>query len=553
MADLSFHHGVRVFESGETPALFRIDQTAVVIVYGTAPNADPILWPYNEPVLLKGSAAQALSLGVAGTLKSAIDGIFDQHGAYVFVVRVEEGGTPAETLSNLVGDQAAMTGVWAALKCEPKFALKPRIAIVPGFTASTPADGIASITIANQGVGYQSTPTITLTGGNGAGATAEAVFADGKVTGAIIRRAGAGYTLAPAVVISGGGSGAAATATLTGGAVTAIAVTQGGAGYVTPPAVTITGDGEGAEAVAVLAGGVVTAITVTEGGGDYTEATVSIAGGSLAAGVAVIGNVANPVVAELDAVLSRVRAVAFVDGPDTTDEAAVAYRGLLNSQRIYVIDPKVLVWDTQEDAYVPQPASPRFAGVQCMVDRTLGFWWSVSNKPIKGIGGVTRPVTYGDQANYLNERAVNTIINRSGTGFRTWGNRVATADSLWRFLPVRRTADFINEAIEETYLEFVDRPFSLANLKHLLESGRAGMRTLQNNGAILGGNVWAPSDMNTDAQMAAGIYYVAVDFEPPAPMEDIRVPAYRNISYYAVLRDRALTEIADGSLTGAAA
>ena len=65
---------------------------------------------------------------------------------------------------------------------------------------------------------------------------------------------GAGYTSAPAVVITGGGgSGATATATVAGGVVTAVAVTAGGSGYTSVPAITFTGgSGAGAMATATL-------------------------------------------------------------------------------------------------------------------------------------------------------------------------------------------------------------------------------------------------------------------------------------------------------------
>src|SRR5690606_23767959 len=135
------------------------------------------------------------------------------------------------------------------------------------------------------------------------------------------------------------------------------------------------------------------------------------------------------------------------------------------------------VFDVDLKANIAKPASPFFVGVQARVDRQLGFWWSESNKPINGIVGVARPIRYGDQANYLNENHVNTIINL-GEGFITWGNRVATGADLWKFSSVRRTADFINEAIEDAYLECADRPFSKANLKFMVESGRAFMRVL---------------------------------------------------------------------------
>ena len=480
MADISFHHGTRVFESQETPVLIRTMQSAVIAHVGTAPDADPTIFPLNKPVLIKGSAeySKAAKLGAAGTLKTSLDGSFDQVGTYNYIVRVEEGVTMEETLSNLVGDSAALTGVHALLKAESLFGkkLKPRIVVVPGFTGSLATDGVSA---AN--------------------------------------------------------------------------VTNGGANYTTAPAVTITGDGQGAKAIALVSSGQVTAVVITKPGWGYTEANITFAGGggNGAAANATIGTVANPVVAELVGVLEKLRAVALVDGPDTTDAAAVLWRQTINSDRIYPIDVKHLVWDTALDAYVPQPAAPRFAGVQAKVDRQFGFWWSLSNKPINGIGGVSRTVNYGDQANYLNESHVNTTINL-GEGFITWGNRVATGIDLNKFISVRRTMDFINEAMEAAYLEFVDKPFSLANLQFMIESGNAFMPVLRAEGAILNGRVWLDPERNTNEEMAQGRVTLGIDFEPPAPMEDIRMIAHRNIRYYAELRERVLEEIREGALAFAA-
>ncbi|MFT0891010.1 phage tail sheath subtilisin-like domain-containing protein [Pseudochelatococcus sp. G4_1912] len=554
MADISFHHGTRVTESGENPVLIRTDQSAVVFLIGTAPDADPAEWPEGETVLLKGSPTKARTLGNTGTLKAAVDDIFDQHGPLVFVHRVGEGVDAADTLSRIVGDSTAMTGVHAALACESRFGLKPRILIAPGFTASTPVDGIASINVTSQGAGYTSAPTVTITGQGGTGATATATLASDAVATVAVSAGGSGYKTAPTVTFTGDGTGVQAVATVVGGVVTAVTVTEGGSGYTSAPTIAFSGGGgTGAVAEALVEDGKITGFIIHKPGFGYVNPTVAITsgGGTGATATAHAGTTINPVVAELMGVTEKLRAVAFVDGPDTTDEAAVAYRSLINSQRIYIIDPKVQVWDTAANANVPRPASARFAGVQCRVDRQFGFWWSLSNKPINGITGITRPVTYGEQANYLNERAVATIINLNGEGYRTWGNRVATGDDLWQFLSVRRTADFINEAIERAYLDFVDRPFSMANLKLLIESGNAFLKMLQAEGAILGGRVWLDPERNTNETMAQGRITLGVAFEPPAPMEDIRVIAHRDITYYAVLRDRVLAETSDGILSAA--
>ena len=78
---------------------------------------------------------------------------------------------------------------------------------------------ISEINVTNQGSGYSSTPTVTLSGGGGSGATAVAIVEDQKVVRVEVRDAGSGYTSAPTVSFSGGsGSNAAATAVIGSGA-----------------------------------------------------------------------------------------------------------------------------------------------------------------------------------------------------------------------------------------------------------------------------------------------------------------------------------------------
>ncbi len=479
MADIAFHHGTRVSQSAETPVLIRTEQSAVVGIIGTAPDADATVFPLNTPVLIKGQQfSKAAKLGEAGTLKDAFDAVNAQVGTYTVIVRVEEGADTAATWTNLVGDPTTMTGVHAFLKSRPQLAIKPRLICAPGYTGGSPADGIQSIQVTAGGSGYSDTPTVTITDD---------------------------------------------------------------------------GDGAGAEAVAIVTGGVITAIAVTRHGSGYGVPTVTITDdtGTTATATATVGAVANPVVVELAGVLDKLKSVAWVDGPDTTDEAAVTYRSLLNSRRIKVVDPRALVWDETLDAYVPTPASPYFVGVQARIDRERGFWWSESNKPINGIAGINRPISYGDQTDYLNENDVATIVNIDGTGFRTWGNRGCGSESLWKFFSVVRTADFINEAIEGAFLEFVDRPFSKANLKMAIESGNAFLRTLKAEGAILGGRMWIEADLNEPTELAQGRVTFSVEFEPPAPMEDIRIIAYRNILYYDRLISEVISEIEGGALTAA--
>jgi phage tail sheath protein FI len=551
MASVSFHHGTRVFQSGETPVLVRTAQTAVIGLIGTAPEADAEKFPLNKPVQIL-RTIEADGLGDDGTLKEALDSIFDQVGCPIILVRIAEGQTTAETWGNLVGDQIAFTGVHAFRRARPDGLYKPKLLLAPGFTQTTPADGIASINVTAGGSGYHpDTVTVTIAGA-GTGAKAKAVVDAGVVTSIIVTNPGAGYSGSPTATIGNGLVAATANATIADGKVTAVTIVNPGAGYTSAPTISFSGGGgSDAAATAVVVGGKVVEITITNEGTGYVSApSVSFTGGGGTGATANAnkGSVINPVVTELMGVAETLKAIAYVDGPDMTDQAAVQYRGLINSGRIFVCDPKVLKFDTESDTHVPQPSSPVWAARQARMDLEQGFWWAGSNVEVAGITGINRPIEYGPQANYLNEHRVNTIVNIDNTGFRLWGVWTCDSDLLWQFVSVRRTADAINEALEAAYLEFVDRPFSKANLKFMIEAGRAFLRTMELEGAILpGSDVWL-LDSNTDVEMAQGIVKLGVKFEPPAPMVDIRLTAYRNIAAYTLLLNQVAQEINDGAL-----
>ena len=78
---------------------------------------------------------------------------------------------------------------------------------------------IRSISVTNGGSGYTTTPTITISGGDGSGATVQAVtLSSGVITSILLSNKGSGYTAAPTITISvpdtAGGTTATATATL---------------------------------------------------------------------------------------------------------------------------------------------------------------------------------------------------------------------------------------------------------------------------------------------------------------------------------------------------
>lgn len=135
-----FLHGIETVEVDDGTRPIETVKSSVIGLVGTAPDADAAKFPLNEPVLVYGPR-QAATLGAAGTLKSGLDGIYDQAGALVVVVRVEEGADEAATLSKIVGDSATLTGVHALLGAQSECKVIPRILCAPGFTHQRPDNG----------------------------------------------------------------------------------------------------------------------------------------------------------------------------------------------------------------------------------------------------------------------------------------------------------------------------------------------------------------------------------------------------------------------------
>ncbi len=246
----------------------------------------------------------------------------------------------------------------------------------------------------------------------------------------------------------------------------------------------------------------------------------------------------NPVVSALLSVAARLRAVVIKDGPNTTEAAAITDAALYGSDRLFIVDPAVRVFDQTTASQLTRPASAFVAGLISKRDRERGFWWSPSNQEMRGITGTSRPVGFAmsepeTEANRLNEAKVATIIRQNG--FRLWGNRSTSSDPLWAFLSVRRTADMIYESIEAAHLWAMDRPFSAQLLLDIRDSVQAYLDTLTTRGAILGGRVWLDPELNTEATLKAGKLFLDFDIEPPAPLERLTFRAHRNGVYYEEL------------------
>ncbi|MDL2295611.1 phage tail sheath subtilisin-like domain-containing protein [Lachnospiraceae bacterium OttesenSCG-928-E19] len=245
----------------------------------------------------------------------------------------------------------------------------------------------------------------------------------------------------------------------------------------------------------------------------------------------------NNVISAFLEIAERLRATVVADCPmDGNREQAIDHAKYSPSDRLMCIYPGCKV--QRGDKIVEEPLSGRIAGLIAKSDNERGFWWSPSNQQIKGIVGISKPIDFalGDTnctANFLNENKVATVIQEDG--FRLWGNRTTSSNEKWTFLSVRRTADMINDSLMRAHMWAIDRNITKTYIEDVTGGVNTYLRHLKNIGAIIGGECWADSSLNTPEQIQMGKIIFDFDFTPPYPAE--------HITFRSRLVNNYLTEI----------
>ncbi|MEB3900270.1 phage tail sheath family protein [Pseudomonas putida] len=244
----------------------------------------------------------------------------------------------------------------------------------------------------------------------------------------------------------------------------------------------------------------------------------------------------------LVALADKLRGIAIIDGPNNTDEAAIAYAGNFGAKRAFMVDPGVRYWDNDAEATVDAPGSAWVAGLFAWTDSEYGFWASPSNKELVGITGTSRPVEFLDgddtcRANLLNNANIATIIRDDG--FRLWGNRTLSSDPKWAFVTRVRTLDIVMDAILYGHKWAVDRAITATYVKDVTEGLQAFMRDLKNQGAIINFEVYADPELNTASQLEQGKVYWNIRFTDVPPAEN---PHFR-----VEVTNQWLTEVLDSA------
>ena len=498
MSDPTFGISIQRVADSPRPAVY--SDMSVVGLVGTAPNANPEVFPLNTPVFVfSDDTAKISALGDEGTLWPAIDGINDQLGEFqvaakCVIVRVEEGATVDDTMTNLIGSSILKTGIWALTHAGPVLGIIPRLIGVPGYT-SQQKQGLGTLTLGTRGENL---------------------------------------TEAPVVVFSGGGNNP---------------------GKVLPTAEAVMGEGPDADKVVALN-------ILTRGEELSGLLTVSFAGGGsdeakeFPTATAVVEVLANPVVAELPPVLNKLVAHAVVSGPATTQQAYTDWRETIQSDRIIPVETAVKIG---VDAIVDD-AAPRVIGIGVRRDHEFGGkpFHSWANQPVQGVVGPNRPIDFSltDGATegqvILSQNGGIIVRGEMGVesaiasgGFVYIGTDNAGEDPLWQFYHVTRGRDFIHLMFLRTLRGFLGkRNINFNTVTDILDTMKFALRDLVAANDILPGPVVGfTRDRNSPEQLRLGRFTVDFACEEPPVLRHLTLRSKRHRPSLELLLDELLAQI----------
>ena len=137
MAVAPFNHGTRIIQAGSDPRPIEVADVSTIGAGVIAPNADPKIFPPDEPVaFFTHEADKVAALGTGGNALDIVNAIRAQGiEARLVFARVEAGADNDATIANLIGSAASMTGVHALSYARGHVGVEPDLLIVPGYSA----------------------------------------------------------------------------------------------------------------------------------------------------------------------------------------------------------------------------------------------------------------------------------------------------------------------------------------------------------------------------------------------------------------------------------
>ncbi|HWC85626.1 MAG TPA: phage tail sheath C-terminal domain-containing protein [Solirubrobacteraceae bacterium] len=228
------------------------------------------------------------------------------------------------------------------------------------------------------------------------------------------------------------------------------------------------------------------------------------------------------------------RAIMILDPPAAWTSLAGAVGdapALAASPNATVYFPHVLEADPlRAGQLVTVAPSGSIAGVMARTDAARGVWKAPAGleATVAGAQGMSIPLT-DLEIGELNPLGVNCLRSSPGAGITVWGARTRNGNDRladqWKYLPVRRTALFIEESLYRGTQWVVFEPNDAALWAAIRLNVGAFMSTLFRQGAFAGTTpreaffVKCDAETTTPADVDNGIVNIVVGFAPLKPAE----------------------------------
>ena len=147
--------------------------------------------------------------------------------------------------------------------------------------------------------------------------------------------------------------------------------------------------------------------------------------------------------------------------------------------------PWVSVLDPVTNREKLAPPGGHIAGVYSRSDVNHGVHKAPANEPLRGIVGLQRDITKGEQ-DVLNPKGVNCIRSFQGRGIRIWGARTCSSDPEWKYINVRRLFLYIEQSLEEGTQWAVFEPNDQDLWARIRQSTEKFLKTVWREGGLQG-------------------------------------------------------------------
>ena len=238
--------------------------------------------------------------------------------------------------------------------------------------------------------------------------------------------------------------------------------------------------------------------------------------------------VSHALVAKARRINGLFRAIAVVDVPDSAgatlnDVPLWKEQSGLTSPHCILCWPRVTLGDRTWHM------STEITGLLGRTDFSVGDvpYASPSNRNM-GISGLSwrgAPMVFAQpQANYLNSVGIMTALNWT-QGWVAWGNYTtaypSTTDPKDMWIPVRRMFNWVANFIILTYWSRISLPIRRVLIDDIVDSMNDKFHGLESMGALLGGRIEFPPELNTDTSIMSGKITFRVFICPPTPAQEI--------------------------------